>query len=62
MSTDVWTRADIIAYAARYGLKLETDEIDRMIALGTKVAATAARVQRMSSKGHEPASIFRVPL
>lgn len=62
MSTKTWTHAEIVAYAALYGVKLETDEeIDRMMTLGTRVASTAADIKRMPSKGHEPANIFKVP-
>lgn len=63
MSTRTWSRTEIIAYAALHGVKLDTDEdVDRFLALATRVATVAAAVKRMPSKGDEPASVFRVPL
>jgi len=63
MSTRMWAREEIVAFAARYGMKVETDaEIERMVTLGARVTNVAVSLRRMTSKDHEPASIFKVPL
>jgi|LNFM01.1.fsa_nt_gb hypothetical protein len=63
MTTRTWSREEIVAFASLHGVKLETDaEIERMAALGTRVASVAGSVKRMPSKGNEPASVFKVPL
>jgi hypothetical protein len=58
-----WTQDEIDAFAARYGLtNLTPEHRARMRELADRVAAAGRAIPRMPSKGHEPASVFRVPL
>lgn len=63
MSDKTWTKDAMATFAIVNGLKdVKPDEIVRMTELANKVAATSAAIPRMPSKGHEPASTFKVPL
>ncbi len=63
MKAKSWTREEILAFAALYGVRPETDEeLDRMKTLASRVTDVAASIRRMPCKGDEPASIFKVPL
>lgn len=63
LSYKTWTRDEIVAFSERHGVTLSTPEdMDRMAMLATKVTGTGASIKRMPSKGHEPASVFKVPL
>ncbi len=63
MSEKTWTPESMATFAAVNGLKdVISEELARLVMLGNRVAATSAAVPRMPSKGHEPASTFKVPL
>lgn len=59
-----WTTEQAAAYAAQWGLSPPPDkaELERLCAMGDRVATVARSIARMPSKGDEPASTFRVPL
>lgn len=59
-----WTPEQAAAYAAVYGLSPPPDkaELERLCAMGERVAATARSIARMPFKSDEPASVFKVPL
>lgn len=63
MSEKTWTKDAMATFAAVHGLKdAGPEELARMVERANKVAATSAAIPRMPSKGHEPASTFKVPL
>lgn len=63
MSEKTWTTEGMATFAAVNGLKdVKAEEVARLVKLGNRVATASATIPRMPSKGHEPASTFKVPL
>ena len=63
MSDKAWTAETVASFALVNGLKdAKPEEIEHIVKLANKVAAASAAVPRVPSKGHEPASTFKVPL